>query len=212
MVFLVLEQHVEGREAAVDPRDVLLQVHLVLVGQFVLGVDLLFHDAQAVSHHDNLVEEGFHRHLFGLQSVVAGLHDERAAVPPVAKFDGGRFDVLLNAVDVLFEDLLHRRGQIAQVDRPFFHAFLHKFPAVERLVELLLAVLLEKHAPEVAVLVEDDPLAVVGVVDFCAKCCHGMQSATTAVTYACAPRRVSTLARGNLWTSCPTRFGASCEI
>ena len=54
----------------------------------------------------------------------------------------GGFDVLLNAVNA-FEDLLHRRGQIAQVDRPCFHAFLHKLPTVEGFVELFLAVFLE---------------------------------------------------------------------
>jgi hypothetical protein len=113
MVFPVLEEHIEGGQAAVNPSDVLLKIHLVRVGQLLLGIDLLFHDAQPVAHHDDFVEEGFHWHLLGLQPIVSRLQEDCAAVPTVAKFDGGGFDVLLDPVDLLFKTC-----SIAEVKSP----------------------------------------------------------------------------------------------
>src|SRR3990172_3413307 len=57
MVLLVPEENVECRERTVDAGDVLLQVHLVGVGQDLVSVDLLFQDPHAVPHHHDFVEE-----------------------------------------------------------------------------------------------------------------------------------------------------------
>src|SRR2546428_10664636 len=60
-VVLVLEQDVERREGAVDARDVLLQLHLVLFAEFRVRVDPLLQDTQPVARHGNLVKEHLDR-------------------------------------------------------------------------------------------------------------------------------------------------------
>jgi len=55
LIFLLLEQHVEGGEGAVAFGDVLLELDLFAVGQFFVGVDLLLEDAEVVADHDDFV-------------------------------------------------------------------------------------------------------------------------------------------------------------
>ena len=57
LVVLVFEQDVECGERSVTARDVLLQVELVRIAQFVARVHLLLEDSQIIPNHDDFVEE-----------------------------------------------------------------------------------------------------------------------------------------------------------
>ncbi len=52
---LVFEQDVERGERSVTARDILLQVELVRIAQFVARVHLLFENSQIIPNHDDLV-------------------------------------------------------------------------------------------------------------------------------------------------------------
>src|SRR5690349_7200000 len=69
LVFLVLKQDIEGGHAAVAAGDVLLEVNLVFVVEFFVGVDGLFEHAQAVAHHDDLVKKRVDGYFFRLNAV-----------------------------------------------------------------------------------------------------------------------------------------------
>ena len=81
LVVFVFEQDVEGRERSVAARDVLMQIELVGVAQFVAGVHLLFEHAKVVPDHNDLVKKCFERHFLRLQRGVGGLHDQISSLP-----------------------------------------------------------------------------------------------------------------------------------
>jgi hypothetical protein len=57
LVVLVFEQDVERGERSVTARDILLQVELVRIAQFVARVHLLLENSQIIPNNDDLVEE-----------------------------------------------------------------------------------------------------------------------------------------------------------
>ena len=59
LVVLVFEQDVERGERSVTARDILLQVELVGITQFVARVHLLLENSQIIPDHDDFVEECF---------------------------------------------------------------------------------------------------------------------------------------------------------
>ena len=59
----------------------MLKFDLLRIAQAGVAVDFLFEDAKVVSHHDDLVEKGFQRHLLGLQRRIAGTQDHHAFFP-----------------------------------------------------------------------------------------------------------------------------------
>ncbi len=67
LIRLVLEEDIEGGQRAVAARDVLLEIELVGVAQFVARVHLLFEHAQVVPDHHDLVKERLQRHLLRLE-------------------------------------------------------------------------------------------------------------------------------------------------
>src|SRR6476646_6256535 len=67
LVFLVLEQDVERGERSVTARNVLLQVELVRIAQFIARIHFLFENSQIIPNHDDFVEECFERHFFRLK-------------------------------------------------------------------------------------------------------------------------------------------------
>src|SRR6516225_11883478 len=81
LLFLVLEQDVERGERSVTARDILLQLDLVRLAQFVARVHLLLENPQIIPNHDDFVEECLERDFFRLQRTVCGLHDQRPALP-----------------------------------------------------------------------------------------------------------------------------------
>ena len=90
LVFFFLEEDVEGGEGAVAFGDVLLELDLFAVGEFLVGVDLLFEDAEVVADHDDFVEEDFEGDFFGREGGVGGVEDDFAVVPAEAElFDDG---------------------------------------------------------------------------------------------------------------------------
>ena len=72
VILFIFKQDVEGGHTAVDAGDILLQIHLFLIGQGVAAVDVLFEHAETVAHHHNLMEEGFDGHFLGFQLGVSG--------------------------------------------------------------------------------------------------------------------------------------------
>src|SRR5262245_38438696 len=86
LVFLVLEQNVEGGHRAVAFGDVLLHLHLFAVCEFFVTVDLLLEHTEVVAHHHDLVKEGFERDFLGLQRGVGGMHYHLPVVPARAEF------------------------------------------------------------------------------------------------------------------------------
>ena len=66
LVVLALEQNVERRHRSVTARDVLLELKLVRIAQFLARVHLLFEHAQIVPDHHDLVKERLPRHFFRL--------------------------------------------------------------------------------------------------------------------------------------------------
>src|SRR5579884_1493394 len=81
LVFLFLEQNVEGGHRAVAAGDVLLHLDFLGVAQFFMGVDFLFKHAELVAHGDDFVEEDFQRDFLGLQRRVGGMQDDLAVLP-----------------------------------------------------------------------------------------------------------------------------------
>src|SRR6266436_2933151 len=81
LVVLILEQDVERGERAVTARDILLQVKLVRIAQFVARVHLLLENSQVIPNHDDFVEECLERDFFRLKRTIRRLHNERAALP-----------------------------------------------------------------------------------------------------------------------------------
>ena len=73
MVVFFLEQNVEGSKTTINPGDVLLKLHLVLIIQLVVSVDLLLQYAQPVTHHHNFMEENIDGNLFPCQRGIAWL-------------------------------------------------------------------------------------------------------------------------------------------
>jgi hypothetical protein len=57
LVIFVFEQDVERGERSVTARDILLQVELVRIAQFVARVHLLLENSQIIPNHDDFVEE-----------------------------------------------------------------------------------------------------------------------------------------------------------
>ena len=71
LVILVFEQDVERGQRSITARDVLLQVELVRIAQFVARVHLLLEDSQIIPNHDDFVEECLERHFFWLKRAVS---------------------------------------------------------------------------------------------------------------------------------------------
>ena len=59
LLVLVFEKDIERRERTVTAGDILLQVELVRIAQFVARVHLLLENSQIIPDHDDLVEECF---------------------------------------------------------------------------------------------------------------------------------------------------------
>ena len=81
LVVLVFEQDVERGERSVTARDILLQVELVRIAQFVARVHLLLENSQIIPNHDDFVEECLERDFFRLKRTFRRLHDQRPALP-----------------------------------------------------------------------------------------------------------------------------------
>src|SRR6267143_3792381 len=81
LVVLVFEQDVERGERSVTTRDILLQVELVRIAQFVARVHLLLKNSQIIPDHHDFVEECLERDFFRLKRTVRRLHDQRPALP-----------------------------------------------------------------------------------------------------------------------------------
>src|SRR6266567_667711 len=81
LVVLVFEQDFERGELSVTARDILLQVELVRIAQFVARVHLLLENSQVIPNHDDFVEECLKRDFFRLKRTVRRLHDQRPALP-----------------------------------------------------------------------------------------------------------------------------------
>src|SRR5207247_10178762 len=76
---------VERSERSVTARDILLQVELVRIAQFVARVHLLLENSQIIPNHDDFVEECLERHFFRLKRTVRRLHDHRPALPSIRR-------------------------------------------------------------------------------------------------------------------------------
>ena len=81
LVVLVFEKDVKGCERSVTARDVLLQIELVRLAQFVARVHLLLENSQIIPNHDDLMEECLERDFFRLKRTVRRLHDQRPTLP-----------------------------------------------------------------------------------------------------------------------------------
>src|SRR5947208_13738130 len=81
LVVLVFEQNVERGERSVTARDVLLQIELVCIAQFVARVHLLLENSQIIPNHDDFVEECLERDFFRLKRTIRRLYDQRPALP-----------------------------------------------------------------------------------------------------------------------------------
>jgi hypothetical protein len=81
LVVLVFEQDVERSERSVTARDILLQIELVGIAQFVAGVHLLLENSQIIPNHDDFMEECLERDFFRLHRTVCRLHDQGSALP-----------------------------------------------------------------------------------------------------------------------------------
>jgi hypothetical protein len=76
------EQDVERGERSVTAPDILLQVELVRIAQFVARVHLLLENSQIIPNHDDFVEECFERDFFRLKRTFRRLHDQRPVLKP----------------------------------------------------------------------------------------------------------------------------------
>src|SRR5436309_4375561 len=84
------EQHVEGGEAPVRARDVVLELDAVLVRELGVRVDALLEDAQALAHRDDLAEERLDGDGLLLRAGLARLHHELTTRPALADRAGHR--------------------------------------------------------------------------------------------------------------------------
>ena len=84
LFLFLLEQHIERGHGAVTAGDILLQFHLLAVGELAVRVDLLFQYPQLISHPHDFVEERFERDFLGLQAGVGRLQPaaSRASATP----------------------------------------------------------------------------------------------------------------------------------
>ena len=81
LIFLVLEQNVEGGQRTVRAGDILLHLHLFGVAKLRMGVNFLFEHTQVITDHDDFVEEDVERHFFCLQRRIARMKHNPAFVP-----------------------------------------------------------------------------------------------------------------------------------
>jgi hypothetical protein len=70
LVVLVFEQDVERGERSVTARDILLQVELVRIAQFVARVHFLLKNPQIIPNHDDLMEECLERVWSGVRDAL----------------------------------------------------------------------------------------------------------------------------------------------
>src|SRR4029077_17564908 len=75
----IREQHVEGGEAAVGARDVVLELETIGVAELRVRVDALLEDPQALPDRNDLPEEGLDGDDLLLRACLAGLHHELPA-------------------------------------------------------------------------------------------------------------------------------------
>src|SRR5207247_8050193 len=113
LVVFVFEQDVERGERSVTTRDILLQVELVRIAQFITRVYLLLENSQIIPNHDDFVEECLERDFFRLKRTVRRLHDQRPALPSsrqtfyehILLFQPERFDHSVSSI----ADQIHKR-------------------------------------------------------------------------------------------------------
>src|SRR6266513_2553567 len=106
LVVVVFEQDVERGERSVTAGNILLQVELVRIAQFVACVHLLLENSQIIPNHDDFVEECLERDFFRLKRTVRRLHDQRPALPPsrqtfyehILLFQPERFDYGVSSI------------------------------------------------------------------------------------------------------------------
>src|SRR4030095_4063284 len=75
----------EGRKRTVTAGDILLQVELVRIAQFVARIHLLLENSQIIPDHDDFGEECLERDFFRLKRTVGRLHNQRSALPSSRK-------------------------------------------------------------------------------------------------------------------------------
>ena len=85
MVLLVSEKDVEGSQGSIGTGDVLLHLDFFAVGQFFVGVNFLFEDAEIVADHDDFVEEEIEGNFLRLKGWFGGMHHEVSALPAHAE-------------------------------------------------------------------------------------------------------------------------------
>jgi len=81
LIFLVLEQNVEGGQRTVRAGDILLHLHLFGVAKLRMGINFLFEHTQIITDHDDFVEEDVERHFFCLQRRIGWMKHNPAFVP-----------------------------------------------------------------------------------------------------------------------------------
>src|SRR4029077_2043830 len=119
LVVLVLKQDVERGERSVTARDILLQVELVRIAQFVARVHFLLEHSQIIPNHDDFVEECLKRNFFRLKRTVSRLHEQGSPLPSssqtfyehVLLFQPERFD---HRVSSIADQIRKRHLQLAQ--------------------------------------------------------------------------------------------------
>src|SRR5207248_505533 len=66
LILFLLEQNIERGQRAIAASDVLLELELVCISEFVACVHLLLENAQIVTDHDDFMKERFQRHFLRL--------------------------------------------------------------------------------------------------------------------------------------------------
>src|SRR2546421_264793 len=66
LILFLLKQNIERGQRAIAASDVLLELELVCITEFVACVHLLLENAQIVTDHDDLMKERFQRHFLRL--------------------------------------------------------------------------------------------------------------------------------------------------
>jgi len=102
MILFLLEENIERGQRAIATRDVLLQLELICVSEFIARVHLLLEHAQIVADHHDLVKERLQRHFLRLHRRISRAQDEGAPLPPVR-------DALHNRLIFLQAERLHHR-------------------------------------------------------------------------------------------------------
>ena len=72
-LFFIFEQYIKRSERPIDPRNILLQIDLVLIAEPLVPVDLLLEHPQPVPGHDDLMKEDIDGDFLRLDRFVAGL-------------------------------------------------------------------------------------------------------------------------------------------